>query len=129
MKNIPIISSKHIFFKLSQDIISISNPLLNLDINHFSFKRTFNDDSKIYLFNNPHYYEHYFLNNYYLIGNREGNASDYTSSYDLWDYLPDPNGLYNEASECFNIAHGLTITKNKGDFCDFFFLVLTGKIY
>ena len=122
MNSIPIITEKHKFFELSQDVNCISEPLLTyLGISYFAFKRTFSDSSKIYLFNNPYYYDHYFSKKYFLIGNREGGIESYTSSYDLWDYLPDPNRLYNEASECFNISHGLTITRKEGEFCDFFF--------
>lgn len=117
-----LISPKHAFFNLSDDIRSLSDPLKTyLGISYFAFKRTFNEGSKIYLFNNPSYYEHWFKNKYYLIGNREASPTFYTNSYDLWEHLPDPYGLYKEGAECFNITHGLTITRNHPDYCDFFF--------
>jgi DNA-binding CsgD family transcriptional regulator len=116
------ITPKHKFFELSDDMRSLSAPLQTyLGINYFAFKRTYSDGSKIYLFNNPTYYEHWFKNNYFLIGNKESAPSTYNDSYDLWEHLPDPHNLYREGAECFNIAHGLTITKNHGSYCDFFF--------
>lgn len=126
MEATPPIDSKHTFFLLAEDMRSLSTPLLtHLGITYFAFKRTFNDGSKIYLFNNADYYAHYFSQGHYLVGNREGNAKIYKSSYDLWDYLPDPRGLYNEASEQFNISHGLTITRKHEEYCDFFFFATT----
>jgi DNA-binding CsgD family transcriptional regulator len=117
-----LINSKHKFFEISRDIRSLSHPLQEyLGISYFAFKRTWRDGSKIYLFNQPSYYEHWFKNRYYLIGNKEASPDTYQSSYDLWEHLPDPQGLYKEGAECFNITHGLTITKNHGNYCDFFF--------
>lgn len=117
-----MITSNHKFFELSSDIRSLSEPLQTyLGINYFAFKRTYNDGSKIYLFNQPNYYEHWFKNKYFLIGNREAAPSVYRDSYDLWEHLPDPYNLYQEGAECFNITHGLTITKSHEDYCDFFF--------
>lgn len=116
------ITPKHKFFELSKDIRMLSDPLKTyLGINYFAFKRTYVDGSKIYLFNNPTYYEHWFKNNYFLIGNKESAPSTYRDSYDLWEHLPDPHNLYREGAECFNITHGLTITKNHDVYCDFFF--------
>lgn len=117
-----IITPKHKFFELSSDIRSLSDPLQSyLGISYFAFKRTYHDGSKIYLFNHPIYYEHWFKNKYFLIGNREAAPSIYHDSYDLWEHLPDPYNLYQEGAECFNITHGLTITKKHVDHCDFFF--------
>lgn len=112
----------HVFFTLSQDICALSAPLnLHLKIHYFAFKRTYDDGSKIYLFNHPLYYERWFSKRYYLIGNREARASYYENSYDLWDCLPDPYKLYAEGAEYFDIAHGLTITRKHEEHCDFFF--------
>jgi len=117
-----LITPQHSFFQLSNDIRSFSDPLQNyLGISYFAFKRTYSDGSKVYLFNNPAYYEHWFRNKYYLVGNREGSPILYRNSYDLWEHLPDPYELYKEGAECFNITHGLTITKSHEDYCDFFF--------
>lgn len=122
MSTIPTISKEHKFFELTCDIKNLSSPLLtHLGINHFSFKRTFNDGSKIYLFNNPNYYSHYFHEKFFLFGNKEGSIDNYTSNYELWEYLPDPRGIYIDARTNFNIANGLTITKKYNTFCDFFF--------
>src|SRR5690349_13232024 len=101
-----MITSEHIFFQLYNDICALSLPLKNyLQIHYFSFKRTYSDGSKIYLFNNPTYYRHWFDKKYYLIGNREAMPAYYGDGYDLWEFLPDPYKLYQEGSELFNIAH------------------------
>lgn len=112
----------HEFFKLSNDVGVLSAPLnLHLNIHYFAFKRTFSDGSKIYLFNHPAYYEHWFSKKYYLVGNKEARCSNYVDSYELWDSLPDPYRLYDEGAEYFNIANGLTITRKHEEYCDFFF--------
>lgn len=117
-----IIGSNHIFFRLADDISAISRPLhMHLLIHYFAFKRTYLDGSKIYLFNHPEYYQHWFNKQYYLIGNREAKPTAYTDGYDLWECLPDPYKLYQEGADNFNIAHGLTITRKHQDHCDFFF--------
>src|SRR6185437_15175871 len=90
-------------------------------ITYFAFKRSYNEGSKIYLFNHSTYYEHWFKNKYFLVGNREENPDVYQDGYDLWEHLPDPYHLYQEGAECFNIAHGLTITRRYHNYCDFFF--------
>jgi len=112
----------HIFFKLSNEICTLSAPLnLHLKIHYFAFKRTYNDCSKIYLFNHPSYYQHWFDKQYYLLGNKEGRPNYYENGYDLWDCLPDPHKLYDEGAKYFDIAHGLTITRKHEEYCDFFF--------
>lgn len=125
MGSIPKFDDKHTFFSLSRNVQELAAPLAKLEVNYFAFKRTFNDGSKIYLFTNPTYYQHYFSEEYFMIGNKEGASVSYSSSYDLWDYLPDPQGLYTEASREFDISHGLTITRKNKDFCDFFFFATT----
>ena|SRR3990167_3979057 len=123
-----MITPSHIFFQLSQDVSALSLPLeKHLQIHYFSFKRTYTDGSKIYLFNHPSYYQHWFEKEYYLIGNREGKPSNYENGYDLWEYLPDPYNLYQEGAENFNIAHGLTITRKHDDYCDFFFFATNNE--
>lgn len=117
-----MINSAHEFFQLSNDVGILSAPLnLHLNIHYFAFKRTYNDGSKIYLFNHPTYYEHWFAKEYYLIGNKEARPNNYVDSYDLWDCLPDPYKLYDEGAEHFDIANGLTITRKHDEYCDFFF--------
>lgn len=117
-----MINAEHIFFKLSNHVGEISKPLkVHLGIHYFAFKRTYNDGSKIYLFNHPEYYQYWFSKEYYLLGNREAKPSNYENGYDLWECLPDPYKLYDEGAELFNIANGLTITRRHDDYCDFFF--------
>lgn len=117
-----VITPKHKFFELSDHVSSISKPLnTHLGISYFTFKRTYNDGSKIYLFNHPLLYEDWFKNKHFLIGNKEAAPSAYRSSYDLWEALPDPYNLYQKVAEDFNIGHGLTITKSYDNYCDFFF--------
>jgi DNA-binding CsgD family transcriptional regulator len=117
-----MINRNHIFFKLSKDVAAIALPLTRyLNIHYFSFKRTYKDGSKIYLFTDENLYKHWFEKKYYLIGNKEANHTDYKDSYDLWEYLPDPYKLYEEGAKLFNVAHGLTITRQHEDYCDFFF--------
>jgi DNA-binding CsgD family transcriptional regulator len=121
-----MINKKHIFFSLSDEIRSLSTPLdVHLKINYFTFKRTYLDGAKIYLFNHPAYYQHWFEKEYYLIGNREAKPTLYENGYDLWEHLPDPFNLYQEGADNFNIANGLTITRKHELYYDFFFFATT----
>lgn len=123
-----MITPSHVFFQLHKDICALSLPLeKHLQLHYFAFKRTYDDGSKIYLFNHPIYYEHWFDKEYYLIGNREAKPNNYEDGYDLWEYLPDPHRLYHEGAELFNIAHGLTITRKHGNYCDFFFFATNNE--
>ena len=103
-------------------IKEISKPLNDhFSISYFAFKRTYSDNSKIYLFNNPELYEHWFKKEYYKIGNREGSKTDFSDSSDLWLMLPDPFNLYHEMRTLFNVFNGITITKTHPNHCDFYF--------
>lgn len=118
--------SQHAFFALSDTVKTLAMPLEKyLKINYFTFKRTFADNSKIYLFNNPTYFKHYFKKEYFLIENCEGPINKYMNNYELWDYLPDPFHIYQEAAEDFNIGNGLVLTQQHHHYCDFFFFAST----
>lgn len=117
-----MVKDNHAFFELANDIKQLSEPLKKyLRVHYFAFKRTYDDGSKIYLFNRPDYYRHWFDQKYYLIGNREANPTSYENGYHLWEHLPDPYRLYDEGADLFNIAHGLTVTRRHDGYCDFFF--------
>lgn len=123
-----MINKDHVFFQLSQDVDAISAPLNTyFQIHYFAFKRTYDDGSKIYLFNHPTYYRHWFKSQYYLIGNREAKPSHYESGYDLWESLPDPYKLYDEGAKNFDIANGLTVTRKYEKYCDFFFFATNSR--
>ncbi len=116
------------FFQYTQEVSQITKPLAEcVGLQHFSFKRTFKDKGKIYLFNHPSFYEHWFDNEYYQVSNKEEDISQYQDSVELWVSLPDPHRLYEMARQVFDIGNGLIITRKNENYCDFFFFATDAK--
>lgn len=121
MNKTSIISNRHEFFSFTDPVNTLVKPLAEkTGITSFTFKRTYHNFSKIYLTNNPHHLDYYFSGKYYAVGSKEAPFSDYTSCHDLWDYLPNHNGVYSNLEKRLNITHGLTITRKHENYCDFF---------
>lgn len=121
MTQITRINSQHEFFNLSTAVKKLTDKMLPpVGVSYFSFKRTYQDFSKIYLFNNPFILEHYFSRQYCSIGATEAPISLYSSRYDLWEYMPHQKTIYADLENIFDTTHGLTITRKNEQFCDFF---------
>lgn len=114
-----LLSSKHPFLSLSQEIIEICKPLETFHIHHFTYQEHFNDGSKVSLSNKPRWIEDYYNLNLFQSSLFEDKPSTYQSRYDVWygDYDLD---VYRHGKLYYNTTHGISIVEAQSESCEFY---------
>ncbi len=109
--------NKHIVLTSASEIDVICQPLEKIDINYFSFVRSFKDGSHIRLSNNPYWTKHYYDKKFYNVILKqvpENNCNILWSSIDRYP-------LFSDASEHFDIDNGTVIVISYDDFVERYF--------
>lgn len=111
------------FFKYSDKVLAIVEPLAKyFGVEYFAYKRTYNNGEKLFLFSSNEVFENYFSKELFLLGNLDGPTHFYENSFDLWDSLPDPYGIYHNDLAPFGIGNGISICKKQDEYCEFFII-------
>ncbi|OGT09032.1 MAG: hypothetical protein A2X78_01935 [Gammaproteobacteria bacterium GWE2_37_16] len=105
---------------LSEDISSICNPLTEFGITFFHYMQRFNDNSRIHISNVPEWVEHFYQQDFHLLGVLQGKNDNYPQEgCFLWSTLKNQD-IYQDCREYFNIDHGITIIKKQPKSIEFF---------
>ncbi len=104
---------KHISWQSDATVREICQPLFeNMDINYFSYNRSYQDSSAIMLQTDSAWFEHYYTQQYVF------GPSVLNSGIHLWaDYTPTAQTV---AKDHFNHANGFSIVKKHQDCTEFF---------
>lgn len=79
-----------------------------------------NQERFVMAFNTEHTID-YYASGFYHYGLFEKDSQKYKSGFHMWDHLPcDPHKIYEYARRVHSVAHGLTIIKQHGEYCDMF---------
>jgi DNA-binding CsgD family transcriptional regulator len=117
--------TKYPYFSHGDALAKLSEPLMRMaNVELSSFSRKTSDEKKIIIANNKGVLIDYYAREFYRYGLFEKPQKWHQSGYHMWDHLPcDPHGIYDHARRVHNIAHGLTVIKQYGDYTDIFLFV------
>jgi len=112
-----VLSQNHVALSSSDSMKEICKPLDKLNINYFSFVRSYHDGSHIRLSNNYAWTNHYYNRGFYNIvlkqvPDKEGNL--------LWSNI-DKYPLFYEAAEYYNVDNGTVIVLTIDDVTERYF--------
>lgn len=109
---------RHPIFTTIQHVCEIIRPLNKLGISYFTYTRSEDDGSRIYLSSHANIMENYFSKKLYLNGNTEAKPSKYHSQIIFWDTLLNQNIFKFSRSQ--NVDYGIYIIKAHNTYCEFF---------
>lgn len=110
------------YFSHNDCIDRLMEPIRNqVDLRLSEFTRRYPKQER-FLICTDEFCTDYFTNQeLYRYGLYEEDIEGFVSSYNMWDHLPyAPSQIYEFARNKHNQAHGLTIVKQHGEYCDFF---------
>jgi len=110
---------KHIYLIQQEDIDKLCQPIKDLGINYFLYIKAFNDGTRTQLTNNLAWSEHFYKNNYYLMGEFDDPQRTYCPGLFLWSTLPCQQ-IYQDIRNHFSIDHGVTLVEKINDGYEFF---------
>ncbi len=115
IKNHPYFSYGHILDVLMKPITD------HVDLRFITFDRKFANQTRFVIAQDQEAINDYYKQGLYKHGLFETDSTTLESGFHMWDHLPcDPNGIYEFMKRFHNQAHGLTIIKQHGGYCDFF---------
>ncbi|MBA3661134.1 MAG: helix-turn-helix transcriptional regulator [Gammaproteobacteria bacterium] len=112
------LQDNHFFYTASPLVREICAPLAKLNINHFSFTKSYTSGKRIYLTTHVSLLHHYFLDELYLIGNCENNPSGYQEQTLLWSTLPKQQLFQHERN--LGLMDGIFVIRPAENFTEFF---------
>lgn len=118
------------YFQYNEIIDSLLSPIHSLaDVKLDCLIRKYANGERFLISTNKEESTSFIENKLYRYGLYERNYKDVSSCFQMWDhFLYTPPEIYQRKSQKFNMAHGLTIVQQQGDFCDFFnFSTSTGN--
>ena len=118
---------QHVFFKQAAEIDRLIYPLaLHFGLNSFNYHKTYHNDAKIYLSNDPKWQAYYLQRRLYLHSVFELSAHNYVKTRIIWSNVDDHGFILHEALK-FGINYGVTLVEPVADGCEFYFLGTTTK--
>jgi LuxR family transcriptional regulator, quorum-sensing system regulator SolR len=117
------LEKKHVSLSFCKSISNICEPLSqHFNVTFFDFCRVFNDGSFFNLTSKGEWLEHFYRNQYFLLGADKFNEC-IKSRYFLWTEMEEksiPQKQFLEARNDFNIDHGVSIIEKHKDFYDIY---------
>lgn len=113
-----VLPQDHIFYRATSDIKELCRPLLKMDLQHFSFTRSYGDGRRIYFTTHPEFLSNYFHERFYAHGDCEFIPNSYNEQVLLWSTLPN-QALYENARE-LGILDGIFMVRVKAQHTDFY---------
>lgn len=117
----------HVTFTATQDIKTLTQPLLDIGISYFTYDKNYNDGSHIRLTTHPHWIESYYRQELYNGAIFEKDLKLFANGYVFWSWL-NREPVYSAAAE-HDIDHGITIIRNHKNSCDFYHFGATRDKY
>jgi len=116
------IKQGHPFLSYVKNMAEFSKPLQNLDINLFTFMRSYSDNSRIYLSNNQEWIKQYYQLGLYKTSLFESHPRLYKSQIMIWP-LPgeDVSEVIKHGQLYYNSHSGITLCENHVQYTDFYF--------
>lgn len=114
------LKSNDIFLESSRDIRHLSSSLERIGITHFTYLKTFRDDSQIYLSSDAKWIEDYYGLQLYKSSLFEKKQEDYQSGFYAWD-PNDDSDVFLHGKKYFNTGNGMTIIQKNNESCEFYF--------
>jgi DNA-binding CsgD family transcriptional regulator len=114
------------YFCYDDAIKAISQPIRALaDVRLIGYSRVFRNRERFLICTYKEWcVDFYTERQLYRYGLYEQAPHELPSAYHMWDHMPyAPPEIYLHSRKTFNIAHGLTIIKQHGDYCDSFVFV------
>lgn len=119
--------TKNPYFSYNAIVNELLKPICkSVNIAPITFTRYYPNRERFLICNNVEWAESYYANKMYQYGLFDIDSRKLESNYHMWDHLAyDPHGLYEHAKKTLSLAHGLTIIKQHGEFCDGFVFATT----
>lgn len=110
------------YFHYNDDVNLLSEQIRqHADVHVLGFARFFPNHQRFMICNNKEWWIDYYINELYRYSPYENKHKILKSSYNMWDHLPyAPPEIYQHSRKKFNIAHGLSVIQQYGDYCDCF---------
>lgn len=110
------------YFQYNDAINSFLEPISqHVDIQFLGYARVFNHQKRFLICNNKEWWIDYYGNDLYQYSTYETKYNSLSSAFHMWDHLPyAPPEIYRYSRKKFNLAHGLSIIQQHGDYCDSF---------
>lgn len=114
-----MIIDKHPFLTMSKDIDDICKPLRQFGIHLFSYRKTFNNGSRINVSNNANWLEDYFRLDLYKTSLFESEIDSYSSGFSVW---PQESNLpvFAHGRNYYHSDNGITLILKDKDYCEYF---------
>ncbi|MBX9805337.1 MAG: helix-turn-helix transcriptional regulator [Alphaproteobacteria bacterium] len=115
--------SRFNYFSYQDRLDPILSPITSrANIKLLTFRRCYPNREQFLISGNDHFQKVYYPQELYRHGYFEKEIKSFESAFHLWDHLPPdyPRYIYNYMQNHHHIAHGLTITQQHEDYCDFF---------
>ncbi len=113
----------HPFFTSNVEMESLIAPLKKYNINYFTYRKFYNDNTRIFLGTRPDWLDIFFTKKMYLNGNTEAAPSLYKRQAVLWSTLP--NQTIFHIARGIGIDHGIYLIYPGVDYCEFFAFATT----
>lgn len=114
-----LLSENHTFLTSSVDMIAMSKPLLKYDINWFTYRKCYNDGSRVLLTTTPAHLKGFLENKFYRMGNLDAQPDLYMNQVVLFSTFPNQR-LVQWARKNFDICHGISLIRKSEEYTEFF---------
>jgi LuxR family quorum-sensing system transcriptional regulator SolR len=108
----------HPVFRSHLEIETLISPLRRHNINYFTYRKFYMDNSRVFLGTRPDWLNIFLSNKMYLRGNTEAKPQLYKRQAVLWSTLP--NQSIFQAARSIGIDHGIYLMYPGIDYCEIF---------